>query len=1305
MVRLPIRTGKRSFALVATLALLAIATILLVIFVSSTGLDRSASYSYSQSVKADQVALGGLHLIVAQLQAEMSKDVLPDTNGVASPYVPLYTNISSANILPQANVTNSALPILVKMSTNEPFFTGTLANGGLQATTPVISTTAPSINGRSVSTNIWNQTYFGQYPNSASVPYWVLMTRNGPATAATFGASGSTANNSTAGNNSYVLGRIAYAIYDEGQLLDITTAGYPDANSTTPLSAAQLSQIKGTLAGADLTQVGITNTAAFIQWRNSASTSTASNYVYFVTNFASTNGYQQVYPGDSTFLSRQDLIKAAQSGTAGLTNTALPNLTTFTRELNAPSWAPSLNGSTGVPKAGFGATEYAYANNARTLKTSPFLTTIGVNTEGKQNPNPFIPFVRYVNGGTVTGYHSDGSTYTYTVNAGDSVVQHRFPLDRLNWVTPKGPSALLSPGDPFYNPGGTIKAIQACFGLYWAASENLGNTTSPDIDSSWSGIMLWKYVGSTATLPASETQVSTAFLSPIENLTDVANEAAGPREPNFFELLQAGVLSGSLGNNIGLASGSSGNKFQNIENLLQGYSDYQLLRIGANIISQVQPQAYPINIEYNQSGISLVASGVANLPYLSALKFAEGVDGATSGTSSTSVTPMATYGLVQLWNPHQQTTSGVVRPNVRLYIQGSVALGSGWATGNPALTVTGANGPIYGPTYTLATTTSSTPCYVQLVNTPGSSVGVNGFLNPFAITVGDVSTSFAPTPAYTSTTAGWTSSTSALTYQSLTTTTYPDSGVTYEALRFPNVNLTLQQSGSAIPGDTTNGPEYTGDGQVHFSTYLGGSQAGSSATAASRFQMMMKYQDPNDATGNTWIPYDYWSGNSSTQTWWTQFVLSGPTISPALNSAKTSVTGPPYAPLPTVDQTMHSTFIATGLRYHSGLMLNADPRTTRFSIFPMSGDDPNANAAAPFGSICNPMIDSIWSGSANTTAPFNICGIGGAGSIVGGAPGLQGGLNLVPTGFTDWFLPAYLPRNNTPLNPSGSNPFYANIAGTGPSTYFTAYQDPDGIQRIGDSGLFPTANPSIGTPSTGNPYYDPSDLASTSGQRTGDRPMILNRPFAGVGELGYVCRDNPWRSLDFFSVFNGVSTSADSGLLDLFTVTDSPNTVVAGRVDLNTKNPLVLQAILSGTTADSTGNTMNSPYNINNPAGMANALVNYTATNPLVNKDQLVTKFNPTLPTGGTASTPFGSTDEQNVKPFREAFVRSLADVGQARTWNLLIDLVAQAGKYPPSATTPDQFEVEGQRHYWLHVAVDRFTGKIIDRQLEVVGP
>ena len=50
-----------------------------------------------------------------------------------------------------------------------------------------------------------------------------------------------------------------------------------------------------------------------------------------------------------------------------------------------------------------------------------------------------------------------------------------------------------------------------------------------------------------------------------------------------------------------------------------------------------------------------------------------------------------------------------------------------------------------------------------------------------------------------------------------------------------------------------------------------------------------------------------------------------------------------------------------------------------------------------------------------------------------------------------------------------------------------------------------------------------------------------------------------------------------------------------------------------------------------------------------------------------------------------------------------MIDVIAQSGRYPPTASTLADFVVEGEKRYWLHIAIDRFTGEVIDQQLEEV--
>ena len=49
------------------------------------------------------------------------------------------------------------------------------------------------------------------------------------------------------------------------------------------------------------------------------------------------------------------------------------------------------------------------------------------------------------------------------------------------------------------------------------------------------------------------------------------------------------------------------------------------------------------------------------------------------------------------------------------------------------------------------------------------------------------------------------------------------------------------------------------------------------------------------------------------------------------------------------------------------------------------------------------------------------------------------------------------------------------------------------------------------------------------------------------------------------------------------------------------------------------------------------------------------------------------------------------------------LDLVAQSGKLTPISEGLEDFVMEGERRYWLHLAIDRMTGAVVDSQLEIV--
>ena len=1129
------RSGNRAVALVVVLSLIVIVCLILVAFVAAMSMDRTASAGYSQSLAADQIGQGALRLVVAELGNEMGKDAAPD---LTYPNRPLFTNVTSTNILPQFVGTNSAMPNLVKISTATNFYRGTLRNGGLVATTN--STAAPAKNGRYVDANRWNAAFLGSFPSAASLPNWVIMTRGGYTGTSTFGATGDTLNNPALSNTNYAIGRFAYAIYDVGGLLDITVAGHP-----TTLTQAQLTKIKGTLAGADLNAVGITNPDALVNWRNATSAANASTYLAHITNFVATNGFSKVAPGDTTFLSRQDLIKAAQQNIAGLSTGNLTNLTTFTREKNAPSWGPQATIGSPVGNT------IDYAGLAKNLSTAT--NTISTNF--------FLPYVRHTSATNVTTYRLDGSATNYPVVAGDPLVSRRFPLGRIKWVGPNGPQN-----------GGTAASIQACFGLLWDSTTGM-----------------WKYVGPTGT----------AEQSRIKMLSEVATEH---REPNFFELLQAGILSGSLAMEAHTNAGAAYNINMNYYTIHEKSPTLHVFRIGASIITQAQESVYPIVIEYDQSGQPWQAVGVANLPYLNMM-------GVLSGKSTDS--SLQCYMVFGLSNPHQmpQGTS-VTRPPIRLRVKGHVTMANNYGRHTPGY----ARNPLNMPTYPYSYT-ANLNATVMLSTAAGA--GVNGFVDPHAILATDLATPPGPGTA-----AGmeWTSLPAI-------------GGTVYAGYRLPDYIIDKTDSRSAAASEVPVLPDFWANMWFAVNTSL-----------ANPFNCWLEFQNP----AGVWVPYNYHAGINNEATW---FSKSPGFYAGYLEKAADVVELQPIDPPAGLS-------IFYYMKYY---WETVDPRSLRFNY-----TQPRSAGSTP--AWRNFLKSSLWSSATD------------AGDQIYGRTGLQ----VIPYlfGLGGW-NPASLSRNNTPPQTKGlSN-----------GSKYAAYADPDGVQRIADSGLFPLVEGDLTTtPKNSNWQGDPMALST---DRVKDRPIVLNRPFSSVADLGYTPRDYPWRTLDFFT-----DKSADAGLLDIFTIEGSDRSFTSGRVNLNSRNQTALTAVLAGTSTDVV-DASGSP--VSKPAILAESLVNLTATTPLTGRDQISTKFQSSLAAANFTTTA-SNKDEQNVKTRREGITRALADVGQTRTWNLMIDVVAQAGRYPVGANATDQFVVEGERRFWLHVAIDRFTGEVVDQQIESVS-
>lgn len=209
------------------------------------------------------------------------------------------------------------------------------------------------------------------------------------------------------------------------------------------------------------------------------------------------------------------------------------------------------------------------------------------------------------------------------------------------------------------------------------------------------------------------------------------------------------------------------------------------------------------------------------------------------------------------------------------------------------------------------------------------------------------------------------------------------------------------------------------------------------------------------------------------------------------------------------------------------------------------------------------------------------------------------------------------------------------------------------------------------------------------------RPVILNRPFRSVAEIGYAFRDLPWKTLDF-----ATRDSADLGLLDVFSLDESPGAdpLVAGKINLNRASRDVLAALIKNSAnrlGDISPAVPETKIDAVTAGRIADAIVQARQTAPFRYVGDLVPRV---FHSGG--SDPLSGT---SVKAEREAAIRTLAAIGTTRTWNLLIDLVVQSGRFSSSAANGENFSVQAQQRTWVHLSIDRLTGEVISMQKEVV--
>ena len=192
---------SKGAALIIVLAFVVLVTVLSVTYFSRATTDRQLAQSSYNDTSSDLLARSALDITVSDLKQEILAHPTPTA---APPYYIQPARYPAG--IPDDN------PNLIRYSSR---------NAAASRASTVISTAA-SANGRSISLARWNSHYLIPLANATGIdstpvadftaPDWVLVTPQGPKPAPAPSA---------------VIGRYAFAVYDEGGLIDMNVGGFP----------------------------------------------------------------------------------------------------------------------------------------------------------------------------------------------------------------------------------------------------------------------------------------------------------------------------------------------------------------------------------------------------------------------------------------------------------------------------------------------------------------------------------------------------------------------------------------------------------------------------------------------------------------------------------------------------------------------------------------------------------------------------------------------------------------------------------------------------------------------------------------------------------------------------------------------------------------------------------------------------------------------------------------------------------------------------------------------------------------------
>jgi len=1351
------RQSRKGAALVIVLGLLVLLMGLIITFLASSGINRQTSASSANLTAVELMTSVAVNNVLGDFQDEIkdpanSIEYLPP-NGGDPLYIPAVAAAAVPELeLPGLDLTDiydpagpTGLENLIKVSTN----------GGLAPTDN------RSFNGRRLTAERWNKPLLMQRaatdgsddspPAAFPTPDWIPVARDGsnPTDIADARWTPDVGTNRTA-----VIGRYAFTVYNQGGLLDANVAGFhADADAPIDLDGDGTDDIDDpvrykTSAGyADLVvlfqDIGLTATEAqaavdeLTGWRNEATLANNPAENFFLLNYLNPTGFLSIFNDtatsgqtDRTLIRRQQLIGFFEDKMGGANSAlmdALQYFTTFSRSTDQPMFYRMQGRDNSLPNHHSNApVVYPWTNPASdshhwTSMNGPGDSVfLGNNSSGEEHiVNPIIPGVTMTGSGT----RFDGSAF----EEGDPILKKRFPLNRVLWVTYKGPSADLPPGDPLIDElgkegitqefldQGTAANIEAAFGLIW----NDGPAGPGEPGGYW-------------------TYQESSSIDAIRSLSHPSqNDGVDTlgREPNFFEILRATINCGAIArarggfknsqNADGIAFDDHLNRDSSINN--------QIFQIGVNIIDQAHPDNYPTHLVLPDGGWTSRARsfwGTVDLPYMYGFRY-ESVTQHPSDPNprewsttpkwpeividkNPEITDVSGAGMViqtpLLWNPHAETPlpPGDLSPSqFRICITTSdLALPSRVGTNDVNIEVDRCGIHTGGQRFQFPGGTAHPEYYNWSPNWQANADGSDVNLGVLRFANDD------PTALYFNFTPDKFRHPTFLFRPSIPT------GVNL-SVTSDHALASVDMNASGFDTDYSDGIVETNTGERFLGFYLGRvplrwNDDGSNNTMGTKVARI-----DNNGSFGTCLTYsmEYQPPGTSD---WVPYKQTAVTRERGKGSGGDFDTARAHLDADTSDGNPFGHFwaLVDSFRMNTGdtdpsrpdrvvgeTHLLMDPRTERWGLQCYQCSPRYNRNVSPSGPT-DPTIGECWSIRHDGAMGSGYINLNANGQGVMREAGSSSKTSLIwdwPNHSDGATWPDFIPVTDNSVN---LDPFY----------------DADGVLRrpMGAWAGDPT------TQNTTTSVGIPMALAGGNDDRF-NKPIILHRPFRSVGELSHVFTGTAWRNIDFSTPESGYA-----GLLDVFCISEDENTssLEAGKVDLNTLQKPVLKALLAGGYRDAMGDS--GMPELEAGAGeaaelLAEALVNRTRSSnpgkgPLWNIAHLVGRFDPDVDI--QAQTPSGravnfdgfsadiginpgsgaSVDAQNmVQRLREAPIRVLSNTGQANTWNLLVDIIAQTGRYPQSAGGLDDFMVAAEKRIWLHLAINRMTGKVIAQEIEVV--